>query len=236
MSSDALSWTEPTTGYWQELLPDWPDGRRPAPPFRFRYPVRLPDGQVLCLPLRQLPDRESAVASLIANQASLAVVAALAGFMAERARALDAEVVVGLPTLGLAFAPLVAAALGNPRYVPLGSSRKFWYDEALSEPVSSLTSPGDGKRLYLDPNQLALLRERRILVVDDAVSSGRTIAATARLFGRLSLQVTGIVVAMEQGSLWREALAAVAPDLPGRVHGVFACPRFRRTPDGWVPV
>ena len=236
MSSETPSWTEPTTGYWQELLPDWPDGRQPAPPFRFRYPVRLPDGRVLCLPLRQLPDRDGAVASLIANQASLAVVEALAGFMAERARNVEAEVVVGLPTLGLAFAPLVAAALEETRYVPLGYSRKFWYDEVLSEPVSSLTSPGEGKRIYLDPNQVALLRERRILVVDDAVSSGRTLAATARLFGRLSLRIAGIVVAMEQGSLWRETLAAVAPDLPGRVFGVFACPRFRRTRDGWMPV
>lgn len=236
MSSDAPSWTEPTTGYWQELMPDWPDGREPAPPFRFRYPVRLPDRRVLCLPLRQLPGGEGAVASLIANQASLAVVGALAGFMAELAREIDVEVVVGLPTLGLAFVPLVAAALGKSRYVPLGYSRKYWYDEALSEPVSSLTSPGEGKRLYLDPNQLALLRDRRILVVDDAVSSGRTIAATVRLFERLSLRIAGIVVAMEQGSLWREALAAVEPDLPDRVRGVFACPRFRRTPEGWVPV
>lgn len=233
--TDAARWTEPTTGYWQALLPGWPGGAPPRPPFRFGYPVGLPDGRVLVLPLRALPGGAGAVASLIANQASFAVVSALADAMAALAAEARPDVIVGLPTLGLAFAPLVAERLGHPRFVPLGYSRKFWYDEALSEPVASLTSPGDGKRLYLDPNQVALLRGRRVVVVDDAVSSGTTIAATARLFGRLSLDVAAIVVAMAQTERWRAPLAAAGPDLPGRVRSVFSCPRFTAGAGGWAP-
>lgn len=233
---DAAPWTEPTTGYWQSLLPGWPEGRPPAPPYRFGYPVRLPDGRVLVLPLRRLPDGESAVASLIANQAAFPVVAALADGIAALAAGSRPEVVVGLPTLGLAFAPLVAERLGHARFVPLGYSRKFWYDDALSEPVRSITSPDAGKRIFLDPNQVALLRGRRIVVVDDAVSSGATMAATVRLFRRLGLEIGAIVVAMEQTQRWREALAAVGADLPDKVRGVFACPLFRRGADGWSPV
>src|SRR5579859_3026631 len=135
------TYTEPTTAYWQELTATIPARFPASPPHRFGYPVRLPCGRFLVLPLRRLPDDDRAVASLIANQASNAVVSALAGHMAALARELDAEVVVGLPTLGLAFASLVAERLGQPRYVPLGYSRKYWYDDALSEPVSSITSP-----------------------------------------------------------------------------------------------
>src|SRR5579862_6753404 len=102
------TYTEPTTGYWQELTATIPVRFGASPPYRFGYPVRLPCGRFLVLPLRQLPDGDRAVASLIANQASNAVVAALADHMAERARELAAEIVVGLPTLGLAFASLVA--------------------------------------------------------------------------------------------------------------------------------
>jgi adenine/guanine phosphoribosyltransferase-like PRPP-binding protein len=89
-----------------------------------------------------------------ANQAPNIVVAALADHMATQARALDAQIIVGLPTLGLAFASLVAERLGQSRYVPLGYSRKFWYDDALSEPITSITSPETGKQLRLDPNLL----------------------------------------------------------------------------------
>ena len=78
--------TRPTTTYWQRLLDDWPDGIKPRPPYRFDYPVRLPDGRVLVLPLRELPEGGRAVASLIANQASFGVVSALADHMADLAR------------------------------------------------------------------------------------------------------------------------------------------------------
>jgi adenine/guanine phosphoribosyltransferase-like PRPP-binding protein len=91
--------------------------------------------------------------------------------------------------------PLVAERIGHCRYVPLGYSRKFWYDDSLSEPVSSITSPGAEKRLRLDPNLLPLLEDRRIVVVDDAISTGATAIAAIYLFFSVSAQ--GL-----QGSRW----------------------------------
>ncbi|WP_256809166.1 MULTISPECIES: hypothetical protein [unclassified Bradyrhizobium] len=79
-------YTEPTTGYWQDLTREIP-ARFPATSlYRFGYPLTLPCGSILVLPLRQLPDGDRAVASLIANQASNRVVAALADHMATQAR------------------------------------------------------------------------------------------------------------------------------------------------------
>src|SRR6202041_1840155 len=179
------TYTEPTTGYWQELPTEIPSRFSATPPYRFGYPVNLPCGRILVLPLRQLPDSDRAVASLIANQASNTVVAALADHMATQARALDAETIVGLPKLGLAFASLVAERLGQPRYVPLGYSRKFWYDDALSEPVTSITSPEAGKLLRLDPNLLPLIKTRRAVLIDDAILTGTTTVASVRLLQKI---------------------------------------------------
>jgi hypothetical protein len=53
----------------------------------------------------------------------------------------------------------------------LGYSRKFWYDDALSEPVNSITSLDVGKLLRLDPNLLPLVEGRRVALVDDAIST-----------------------------------------------------------------
>jgi adenine/guanine phosphoribosyltransferase-like PRPP-binding protein len=230
MSLDGF--VRPTTEFWQRLSSDAPT----PPPFRYGYPARLPDGRILELPVRRLPgEPPRAVASLIANQASFEVVRSLAAFMTDLARPMAPEIVVGLPTLGFAFAPLVAEALGHPHYVPLGYSRKFWYDDALAEPVRSLTTPGAGKMLFVDPNLLPRVRGRRVLIVDDAVSSGQTAVAALRLMRRIDAEVAGLVVAMKQGNTWRHALAAHEPHAPGLVHGAFECPRLRLCPDGWVP-
>ncbi|KJC39942.1 phosphoribosyltransferase [Bradyrhizobium sp. LTSP857] len=224
------SYTEPTTGYWQDLTPEIPARFSATPPYRFGYPVALPCGRILVLPLRRLPDGDRAVASLIANQASNLVVGALADHMATQARALDAAIIVGLPTLGLAFAALVAERLGQSRYVPLGYSRKFWYDDALSEPVTSITSPEAGKKLRLDPNLLPLIEGRRVVLVDDAISTGATAIAAIRLLQTIGAEIAGMVVAMKQTNRW-EASAAALP-----VRAVYGCPLFQRSDAGWMPL
>jgi adenine/guanine phosphoribosyltransferase-like PRPP-binding protein len=226
--------TEPTTGYWQELTADVPARFSAAPPYRFGYPARLPDDRVLVLPLRQLPTDDLAVASLIANQASHPVLAVLADHMAALAGSFDAEIVVGLPTLGLVFASLVASRLGQPRYVPLGYSRKFWYDDALSEPVSSITSPDLDKRLRFDSNLLPLIEGRRVTIVDDAISTGATAVAAVRLLHRIGAEIVGTVVAMKQTRRWETAVNTLPAQLPLRA--VFGCPLFRRGEDGWWPL
>ncbi|AVG41879.1 phosphoribosyltransferase [Achromobacter insolitus] len=224
-----------TTDYWQEIVSAETLALPVDPPYSRGYPARLPDGRYLVLPLRAVPgDPQRCVASLIANHASLEVVDALAGFMAERARAFQAEVVVGLPTLGLAFAPLVARGLGFTRYVPFGYSRKYWYDERLAVPVKSLTTPDTGKLLYVDPNLAQSLAGRRVLVVDDAVSTGQTMLSALELLARCGAEVAGIVVAMCQGTRWRERLMR-ADGTPIPVACAFESPRMRRTPGGWVP-
>ena len=223
-------YTETTTGYWQDLTPEIPARFPATPPYRFGYPATLPCGRVLVLPLRELPDGDHAVASLIANQASNLVVAALADHMATQARTFDAEIVVGLPTLGLAFASEVAERLGQPRYVPLGYSRKFWYDDALSKPVSSITSPDAGKKLRLDPNLLPLIEGRRVVLIDDAISTGATALAAVRLLQKVGVEIAGMVVAMKQTNRWQASTTA----LP--VRAVFGCPLFQRGEGGWIPL
>lgn len=228
------TYTEPTTGYWQELSAEIPHRFSAGPPYRFGYPVRLPCGRILVLPLRRLPGGDRAVASLIANQASNAVVAALADHMAAQARALDAEIVVGLPTLGLAFASLVAERLAQSRYVPLGYSRKFWYDDALSEPVSSITSPEAGKQLRLDPNLRPLLEGRRVALIDDTISTGATAVAAVRLLQKIGVEIAGMVVAMKQTNRWEAATATLATPLA--VRAAYGCPLFQWSDAGWIPL
>ena len=228
----AAPFTEPTTAYWQELLaPD--QAPAAAPPWRHGYPARLPDGRVLVLPIRALAAEPThAVASLILNQAALVVADALGDMLAQAlADTLKPELLVGLPTLGLSLAAPAARALGHSRYLPMGYSRKFWYDEALSAPVQSITSPVPGKRIYLDPNLLPLLKGRRLVLVDDAVSTGTTLRAAWDLLESLGAEVVGAGVAMKQGRRWEQSLGA---ERAARVVGVFESPLLKLGDGGWV--
>ncbi len=234
MRSDEGFYTEATTGYWQEITEVVPPRFSVVPPYRFGYPVRLSSGSYLVLPLRLLPDGTQALASLIANHAANTVVETLAEHMADQTRLLEVDLVVGLPTLGLAFASMVAMKMGHTRYAPLGYSRKFWYTDELSEPATSITSPDPGKLLRLDPNLLPLLEGRRVALIDDAISSGATAAAAIRLLRRLDVEIAGVVVAMKQTKRWQEQLS-VLPVVPP-VRGVYGCPVFRRGDGGWWPI
>ena len=228
-----------TTDYWQTTVTEAELAQSPLPPYASSYPAKLPDGRYLLLPLRGMPTTDGSapdrcVASLIANQASMDVTEQLALHMANAAKVHDFDVVIGLPTLGLAFAPLVAKHLGHSRYVPLGYSRKYWYRDELSEPVSSITTPGKGKLLYVDPNQLSLIAGKRVLVVDDAVSSGTTMVSGLNLLARCGAEVAAIAVAMRQGSQWQQELVR-ADGSPIPVVGAYDCPRMERRADGWWP-
>ncbi len=229
-------WTEATTAYWQALVPLEAWTAPLQPPYRHGLPVVIARRHVLVLPIRRLPlqagQTAQALASLIANQASMDVVDSLAREMGALAAALQPSFVVGLPTLGMAFAPGVARALGHTRWVPMGYSRKFWYTEELSTMVRSITTPGQGKAIYLDPNQLPLVQGQRVVIVDDVVSSAQTLASVWDLLQHLGADVAGAVVAMRQGERWRRHLGA---ERSAHVLGVFDTPQLELHEDGWWP-
>jgi len=221
--------------FWQEIHPSSTFERHPLEGHRGFFPAEFDDGRQLRLPIRELADGEHALASLIINQAGFSVEEALCAGLAEKVRAYEPEVVVGLPTLGLTLASGTAKKLGLGRYVPLGTSRKFWYREDLSVPMTSITSPEQVKRLYLDPRMLPLIENGRVLLVDDVISSGRSIVAALRLLEACGVRPVAIGAAMLQTQAWRGPLSSIDPRLPDRVVGGVRTPRPKRTgAGGWA--
>lgn len=209
--------------FWQSFEAPEPDGPRQDDVL-----APMPDGSALRLPLRDYGS--IAVGGFIANQAAFPVVRRLAGWMAEAARPSAAEVVVGLPTLGHVFGPLVAEALGHANWVAAGYSRKLWYEERLSVTLASSTTPAP-RRLWLDPRMLDRLHGRRVLLVDDVISTGHSAMAGLALLAAAGVRPVAACVAMAQGDRWCADWPPAVPLL-----AAFATPLFRRTPAGWVPI
>ena len=216
--------------YWQVLLPAgtvtdplaWPE----------TYVATLPDGSQLPLPIRPRSDG-TGLASLIINQASFGVLETIAGRLAERLEAIGMELIVGLPTLGLTLAAEVARRLGHRRYLPLGTSPKFWYRNELSVPIASVTTSTE-RRLYVDPRLLPLLAGRRVALIDDVISSGRSIMAGIELLALCGTEPLAIGAAMLQGTGWQTAQSPALPLWQERTIGVFRTPLLHRKGSGWA--
>lgn len=216
--------------YWQTIHP--PGSFDPASPHQDSYPASLPDGGQMLLPIRSLADGRHGIASLIINQASFDVLDALAASLAEKLAPFRPDVIVGLPTLGLTLASAVAQKLGHTRYVPFGTSRKFWYLDELSVPMSSITTPHQQKRLFADPRMLPLLKGRRVVLVDDVMSSGASMVAGLNLLAALDIEPVALAVAMLQTERWRSALSACGEGWPEKTRSVVATPLLERNSEG----
>ena len=216
--------------FWQDVHPAGTFDR--GGPFSGFFPATLDDGRQIRLPIRPLADGEHALASLIINQASFDVQDTLAADLAPKLAAHRPEIVVGLPTLGLTLAAAVARSLGFARYVPLGTSKKFWYDEGLSVPLSSITTPEQQKRLYVDPRMLPLIEGKRVALVDDVISSGTSIVSGLSLMASLGIEPVAVGAAMLQSERWQDRLDGFGPQWRPRVVGVFRTPMLKKAGEG----
>lgn len=222
--------------FWQEIHAPLTFERNPESGHRQFFPAEFEDGRQLRLPIRELADGRHALASLIINQASFEVEDALTTMLAAKFEPYAPEVIVGLPTLGLTLARGLARHLKHTRYVPLSTSRKFWYVDDLSIPISSITSPGQTKRLYVDPRMLPLLEGKRVALVDDVISTGTSIVAGLALLDQCGIKPVVIGAAMLQSDRWVGKLSAIDPHWPTVTESVLKTPILVKTPEGgWLP-
>lgn len=147
--------------------------------------------------------------------------------LAERAATLKPDIVVGAATLGIPVAIEVSRHLGLDQYVILQKSPKIHLKDAIVKMVQSVTSAGQQK-LLLDRRALPLLRNKRVLVVDDVVATGSSLAATLDLVREAGGDVVGVGVILTEGHAWRDALGKDADLVIGLGH----IPQFRITGSG----
>jgi adenine/guanine phosphoribosyltransferase-like PRPP-binding protein len=221
---------------YQATLTSRPIAELAQPPYTDVFPVALSDGTHVELPIEPLPGGEQAIVLLMSNQTPFVVEQKLAALLTEAVREFKAEVVVGIPTMGLDYARLVAANLGFPHYVALGNSRKFWYEDELSVPVSSITSPGAKKKLYIDPALVARVKGKRTLLIDDVIATGGSAFAGINLLQKAGADVVGLGFVFSEEDPWKAMLATFGPDWPDRVRVIGKIPRLVKVQGGWAPL
>jgi adenine/guanine phosphoribosyltransferase-like PRPP-binding protein len=147
--------------------------------------------------------------------------------LADLMRPSEPEIIVSVATMGIPLAIESTRALGLDDYVILHKTPKIHLGETWSEPVSSITTDAP-QRLRMDPARAAVVRGRRVAVVDDVISTGASTLAALRLVRRIGADPVVIGTLMTEGSGWRTTLGEDAD----KVRSLGTMPLFRPAADG----
>ena len=161
-------------------------------------------GHTFDLPIIQLNDRR-AIALLMVIDMGVRFGDIVGDAIVRHFAPLKPDIVVGSATLGIPIAIEVTRRLEKDRYVILQKSPKFHLAEAMVEEVRSITTAVP-QRLLLDRRSISLLQGKRVLIVDDVVATGSSMAAAIRLVRRAGGEVMGAGVVLTEGHAWRSAL------------------------------
>lgn len=208
-----------------------PEGAPDCPAAYYR--TQLHDNSLLDLPIQPFPNKRSAIALLMSNETSFDVEQAIIERMFQQIEAIQPEVIVGVPTLGLGYARELAKRLGHKHYVSLGQSRKFWYKEEFSQPASSITSLGTNRYLYIDPGLVARISGKKVLLIDDVITTAGTAKAALQLVTRLGAHPLGIAVALTEGDQWVKTLENFEAGWSDKVTSLGHIPHFKRAGNTW---
>ncbi len=125
------------------------------------------------------------------------VVKAAAAALAERLEQIEADVLLTAEAKSIPLVYEMSALMGLP-YVVLRKSYKSYMGDALSAVTVSITT-GREQTLYLDEKDRELVHTRRVIIVDDVISTGSTLRGMEDIAQQSDSTVAGIVAVFTEG-------------------------------------
>jgi adenine phosphoribosyltransferase len=135
------------------------------------------------------------------------IVSAAAQGLAARLKDIEADTLVTAETKSI---PLIyhLALLTGKSWVVLRKEYKPYMGEALSAETLSITT-GKPQTLYLDEKDQQVLRGKRVILVDDVISTGSTLQGMKLLMDKVGAQVVVEAAVFTEGerAKWKDIIA-----------------------------
>ena len=108
------------------------------------------------------------------------------------------DVLITAESKGIPLVCEMARQAGNERYVLARKSVKLYMRDVFSAEVRSITT-GHPQTLYLDGADAAYMRGKRVVIVDDVISTGESLRALENLVEKAGGNIVGRMAILAEG-------------------------------------
>ena len=113
-------------------------------------------------------------------------------------RAPEYDYIITAEAKGIPLAHEMARQAGDAKYILARKGPKLYMRDIFDVTVRSITTAKE-QRLYLDGADAALMKGKRILVVDDVISTGESLAALEALVEKAGGNICGRMAILAEG-------------------------------------
>ncbi|WP_367295682.1 phosphoribosyltransferase family protein [Levilactobacillus yonginensis] len=148
------------------------------------------------LPIVPISDKVAIASFVLLGDAELTDYAARA--LAEQVPA-DFDYLVTMESKGIPLAQELSRVTKHPQFIVLRKSEKDYMRAPLKVPVTAITTSAP-QELVLDGVDADRLINQRVVIVDDVISSGGSLAAAQALIEKAGATVVGQVAVLAEGA------------------------------------
>lgn len=113
-------------------------------------------------------------------------------------RAPEYDYIITAESKGIPLAYAMARQNGDSRWMLARKGVKLYMRDVVSVEVKSITTAAVQK-LYLDGNDAAMMKGKRILIVDDVISTGESLRALETLVENVGGEIVGRMAILAEG-------------------------------------
>ena len=128
-------------------------------------------------------------------------------------RAPEFDVLVTAESKGIPLVCSMARLSGKGKYVLARKSVKLYMKDVVSSTVKSITTAAD-QTLYLDGSDAAYLKGKKVLIVDDVISTGASLIALEKLIEETGGEIIGRMAVLAEGDAIGRKDIVVLENLP----------------------
>ena len=108
------------------------------------------------------------------------------------------DIIITSESKGIPLAFEMARQSGNNNYIVARKSKKLYMNNVFSSNVTSITTKGQ-QTLYLDSNDATNMKNKKVLIVDDVISTGESLRALEELVVSAGGKIVGKMAVLAEG-------------------------------------